>query len=184
MYSNELYHYGVKGMKWGVRRSARQLGHYTSATAKGTSAARTNERLQKTMRNKRIVDKVESVVNKHYEKKISKLQKTYDKKVKDLSPKEIKRGENFYKGLKVARNVSIGAFVGAGINANIPKYAAGTTGIMPVGMINPNGLTPSRFITLTRDVSYTTPSNAAMLGGAAVAGASSVKSAIKKRRKK
>ena len=26
-YSNELYHYGVKGMKWGVRRSPVQLGH-------------------------------------------------------------------------------------------------------------------------------------------------------------
>lgn len=24
---NELYHYGVKGMKWGVRRSPEQLGH-------------------------------------------------------------------------------------------------------------------------------------------------------------
>lgn len=24
---NELYHYGVKGMQWGVRRSPRQLGH-------------------------------------------------------------------------------------------------------------------------------------------------------------
>ena len=25
--SNELYHYGVKGMKWGVRRTPEQLGH-------------------------------------------------------------------------------------------------------------------------------------------------------------
>lgn len=32
-YANELYHYGVKGMKWGVRRTPEQLGHRKKASA-------------------------------------------------------------------------------------------------------------------------------------------------------
>lgn len=29
-YDNELYHHGIKGMKWGVRRTPAQLGHKPS----------------------------------------------------------------------------------------------------------------------------------------------------------
>lgn len=31
---NELYHYGVKGMKWGVRRYQNEDGSYTAAGKK------------------------------------------------------------------------------------------------------------------------------------------------------
>ena len=34
MNSNELYHYGVKGMKWGVRRYQREDGTRTTAGQK------------------------------------------------------------------------------------------------------------------------------------------------------
>jgi hypothetical protein len=37
-YSGELYHYGVKGMKWGVRRTKEQLGHKKSRVEKAEKA--------------------------------------------------------------------------------------------------------------------------------------------------
>ena len=33
-YQDELYHYGIKGMKWGIRRTAVQLGHVIKDKAK------------------------------------------------------------------------------------------------------------------------------------------------------
>lgn len=45
-YNNELYHYGVKGMKWGVRRSKKELG-YKSTGIRSTLARRSNDKVDK-----------------------------------------------------------------------------------------------------------------------------------------
>ena len=51
MGSNELYHHGIKGMKWGVRRTKAQLGHAT-------------------MKNKRSKKKEKEAIEAEYEKYI------------------------------------------------------------------------------------------------------------------
>lgn len=38
MENNELYHYGILGMKWGVRRTPEQLGHRTKISGSAQSA--------------------------------------------------------------------------------------------------------------------------------------------------
>lgn len=45
-YPNELMHYGVKGMKWGVRRNSKQLG-YKSTGVRSALARRSNEKIDK-----------------------------------------------------------------------------------------------------------------------------------------
>ena len=47
MPEHELYHHGIKGMKWGVRRTAAQLGHLTKAGARRVKGAYDSHRAKK-----------------------------------------------------------------------------------------------------------------------------------------
>ena len=40
--NEELYHHGVKGMKWGIRRTSAQLGNKSSSTKKSFSAKKSS----------------------------------------------------------------------------------------------------------------------------------------------
>lgn len=78
--TNELYHYGVPGMKWGVRRSSTSLGNKASKlSAKNTKLSakreeyldRANDNLKKSLKvrasntkQKRVIDRSTAKINK------------------------------------------------------------------------------------------------------------------------
>lgn len=91
--NGELYHYGVKGMKWGVRRS---LGVRARAGAMyknfADSAARNVKRLEAKKAKKGLTNRQAEKLktNKRLRKEYGDLSKTL---TKDLSQKDIKRGQ-------------------------------------------------------------------------------------------
>lgn len=68
MENSELYHYGVKGMHWGIRRSPTQLGHKPStATKKPAQPADKNSLFKRKSKTK---DKVDSTKKKQEVKEV------------------------------------------------------------------------------------------------------------------
>ena len=84
---NELYHHGIKGMKWGVRRTPPQLGHDTGGVdlqkaKKKVDAANT------------IVNETRNINNNVSKKQSKKVQKQKMAEVKSMSDKELRERVN------------------------------------------------------------------------------------------
>ena len=91
---DELYHYGVPGMKWGVRRSPAQLGHKTGSKKRRTKAKKYVEDLMKKHKAKKARKEAEKSAKKAAEEERKKDLANRNKSVKDMSDAELREHLN------------------------------------------------------------------------------------------
>lgn len=104
---DELYHYGVLGMKWGIRRYQNKDGSLTSAGKKHYSSDTSTyvgdkKHLKRAKDAEEISRKISSIKSKgrsteRRDRKIEKLSKAREGLLKDLNEKEVRYGELYYK---------------------------------------------------------------------------------------
>lgn len=150
MDNNELYHFGIKGMKWGIRRTPIQLGHTTK-----NKNQRKNDR-QELNKKARIEKKKREVLKSRSAKELYKyanlfntreLQEAYnrlqlERNIQNLFPKEVKKGQNFtQKIIKSGRTVSDLLDTGTKLYNNVAKIYNSTENgrSNPVPLINGDG---------------------------------------------
>lgn len=115
MENNELYHYGVLGMHWGVRRTPEQLGHRTKSSGSAKARVRVNKKKakaaseEKPMTAEEKAKKKENILRSRNVKELyankdlfddQELRTAYqrlmlEKQIKDLTPKQKSRGEAY-----------------------------------------------------------------------------------------
>lgn len=149
----EMYHYGVKGMKWGVRRNARVLAnHRRNAAVKKINDAYRYGKISKGKRNE-LVDAENAKKNKSIEKmekdyfksKTVEEMNRYKNNLNEITAKEvphatIKRGASVVADILAGREIAGTALLTTAAVATAPAMApmlitAGAVGVAAtVGM--------------------------------------------------
>lgn len=83
--SGELYHYGVKGMKWGVRKDKKWDSGYKSTTIRSALARRSNEKVDKGFKDwKENAEKRDNAVELGKKANVAKMAYERDRSNKEL----------------------------------------------------------------------------------------------------
>ena len=109
MENKELYHYGVKGMRWGVRRTPAQLGHTPASKRKiengptlvskikSNRVARKTAKLEKKEAEKAKKKSISEMTDEELNQKIARME--LEKRYRDLYaqtvPQSSKKGKDF-----------------------------------------------------------------------------------------
>ena len=106
-YSEELYHHGIKGQKWGIRRYQKEDGTRTEAGKR--RYAKLNDRVdrlyeQRTKDLRKIVNDPETYKNK-YNRDRAQLAIDMETKLRDLRRAEIEDGYNFLENRMAIRSL-------------------------------------------------------------------------------
>lgn len=91
---DELYHYGIKGMKWGIRRTPEQLGHSKKTSKKKSKNTRDEKERQKRktdLKNRRTLS------DEDIKRKIERLK--LEAEYKRLVEEDIAPGKAFVKSI-------------------------------------------------------------------------------------
>lgn len=109
--SNELYHHGIKGQKWGVRRFQNPDGTRTSAGKKREASDRKAENYSSQQRKRD-----QKIYGKGAEKRINKRM-LEGESVQSARHNEVERKARIDNGKKIAKTVAKGALVVGGAAA-------------------------------------------------------------------
>ena len=98
--NDELMHYGIKGMKWGVLRSPQQIG-YKSTGVRSALARKSNERIDKSFKNwNENTKKRNDAIDLGKKAKASKIAYEKDKSNKTLKTEYKQANKDYKKALK------------------------------------------------------------------------------------